>query len=91
MVIVWSCRERERREKERDEWERQYERQSHSPSPNAKYGEFIPEPPTKKSPPLIEIQSYYSHYERTEARLFLWIELFLVFLVVIEFYRYTMW
>ncbi|KAL6478645.1 hypothetical protein MHYP_G00120780 [Metynnis hypsauchen] len=30
-------KERERREKERDEWERQYGRQSHSPSPNAKY------------------------------------------------------
>uniref|UniRef100_A0A673H1T0 CLK4-associating serine/arginine rich protein-like n=1 Tax=Sinocyclocheilus rhinocerous TaxID=307959 RepID=A0A673H1T0_9TELE len=41
LVIVWSCRERERREKERDEWERLYGRQSHSPSPNAKYGEFI--------------------------------------------------
>uniref|UniRef100_A0A673H3M0 CLK4-associating serine/arginine rich protein-like n=1 Tax=Sinocyclocheilus rhinocerous TaxID=307959 RepID=A0A673H3M0_9TELE len=38
LVIVWSCRERERREKERDEWERLYGRQSHSPSPNAKYG-----------------------------------------------------
>ncbi|XP_016099707.1 CLK4-associating serine/arginine rich protein-like [Sinocyclocheilus grahami] len=30
-------KERERREKERDEWERLYGRQSHSPSPNAKY------------------------------------------------------
>ncbi|XP_076846212.1 CLK4-associating serine/arginine rich protein isoform X2 [Brachyhypopomus gauderio] len=30
-------KERERRERERDEWERQYGRQSHSPSPNAKY------------------------------------------------------
>uniref|UniRef100_A0A673J6M1 CLK4-associating serine/arginine rich protein-like n=1 Tax=Sinocyclocheilus rhinocerous TaxID=307959 RepID=A0A673J6M1_9TELE len=40
-VIVWSCRERERREKERDEWEKQYGGQSHSPSPNDKYGEFI--------------------------------------------------
>uniref|UniRef100_A0A8C2AEE0 CLK4-associating serine/arginine rich protein n=1 Tax=Cyprinus carpio TaxID=7962 RepID=A0A8C2AEE0_CYPCA len=31
-------KERERREKEKDEWERRYGRQSHSPSPNAKYG-----------------------------------------------------
>ncbi|KAA0714859.1 CLK4-associating serine/arginine rich protein [Triplophysa tibetana] len=34
-------KERERREKERDEWEKQYGRQSHSPSPNTKYSEFL--------------------------------------------------
>uniref|UniRef100_A0A8C1JK38 CLK4-associating serine/arginine rich protein n=1 Tax=Cyprinus carpio TaxID=7962 RepID=A0A8C1JK38_CYPCA len=38
-------KERERREKEKDEWERRYGRQSHSPSPNAKYGEW-------RAPPL---------------------------------------
>lgn len=74
MVIVWSCRERERREKERDEWEKHYGRQSHSPSPNAKHGEFICA--VRASHLRIEILSYfYPHYERTESRLFLWIEL----------------
>lgn len=76
MVIVWSCRERERREKERDEWEKHYGRQSHSPSPNAKYGE----PPTKESPLRIEILSCYPNCEITESRIYIFF--YLVFLVV---------